>query len=247
MKELARMFQWVFDTNETTHTVTARRFDNIKERIPQAIDLSAKIDANKIKTTFGMDGFAQINRLAYKPDDTTKFDAVGYINVQDNTLKAEGKYVTMSTFAASSDKRRFDTLAVPYVPLFQDLLLTNGMTNRIFLVKPITFPFNIDFNRDSESPANLPTTQVSLAYFLEAGNNDSLDFPTLIRRFYQTVIDMNFRGKTVDCEVNLNIRDVMNYDPFTPVYISHFGNYFYWEKLSNYVKGKMTKCKFVKI
>ena len=247
MKELARMFQWVFDTDETTHTVTARRFDNIKDRIPQAIDLSAKIDANKIKTTFGVDGFAQTNSLAYKPDDETKFDAVGYINVDDTTLKAKGKYVAMSTFAASSDKRRFDTLAVPYVPIFTELLPTNGMTDRIFLVKPITFPFPIDFNRDNEPPQNLTTQQVSLAYFMEAGNNDSLDFPTLIRRFYQTVIDMTFRGKSVECLVNLNIRDVVNYDPFTPVYVSHLGNYFYWEKLSNYVKGKLTKCKLVKI
>jgi len=47
--------------------------------------------------------------------------------------------------------------------------------------------------------------------------------------------------------MNLNIKDVENYDPFKPVYISHFGNYFYWEKVSNYVKDKLTKCIFVRI
>ena len=247
LKELARIYQWVFDTDERTHTVTARRFDNVKEQTINAIDLSDKIDARGIKITYGIDGFAQTNALRYKPDDVSKYDAVGYINVADTTLNPTRDYVKMSQFAASSTKLRFDTVNAPYVPMFEELLPTNGMTDRIFLVKRVTFPYNINFNRDTESPANHPTDDVTFAYFAEAGNDDSLDFPTLIERFYQTVIDMNERGKSVEANMNLNIRDVVNYDPLIPVYISHFGNYFYWEKLSNYVKGKLTKCKFIRI
>lgn len=247
MKELAKMYQWVFDTNETTHTVTARRFDNIKERSSQAIDLSDKIDSRKIKTTYGIDGFAQTNALIYKEDEVTKYDGVGYINVADTTLVAEKDYVKMSNFAATSARLRFDTVNAPYVPLFDELLPTNGIADRIFLVRQEVFPYNINFNRDTETPPNHPTNTVTFAYFAEAGNLDSLDFPTLIERFYQTVVDMTDRGKTIEASVDLNIRDVMNYDPLTPVYISSMGNYFYWEKLSNYVKDKLTKCKFVKI
>jgi hypothetical protein len=247
LKELARIYQWVFDTDERTHTVTARRFDNVKEQTINAIDLSDKIDARGIKITYGIDGFAQTNALRYKPDDVSKYDAVGYINVSDTTLNPTRDYVKMSQFAASSTKLRFDTVNAPYVPMFEELLPTNGMTDRIFLVKRVTFPYNINFNRDTESPANHPTDDVTFAYFTEAGNDDSLDFPNLIDRFYQTVIDMNDKGKSVEANMNLNIRDVVNYDPLIPVYISHFGNYFYWEKLSNYVKGKLTKCKFIRI
>ena len=247
LKELARIYQWIFDTDERTHTVTARRFDNVKEQTINAIDLSDKIDARGIKITYGIDGFAQTNALRYKPDDVSKYDAVGYINVADTTLNPTRDYVKMSQFAASSTKLRFDTVNAPYVPMFEELLPTKGMTDRIFLVKRVTFPYNINFNRDTESPSNHPTDDVTFAYFAEAGNDDSLDFPTLIERFYQTVIDMNERGKSVEANMNLNIRDVVNYDPLIPVYISHFGNYFYWEKLSNYVKGKLTKCKFIRI
>lgn len=244
LKELAKMYQWIFDTDERTHTVTARRFDTIKDRIPHAIDLSDKIDARDIKITYGIDGFAQTNALKYKEDDITKYDAVGYINVADTTLNAEKDYVKMSQFAATSTRSRFNTVNAPYVPIFdEDNLPTNGLTDRIFLVKRVTFPYNINFNRVTD----IPTNDVTFAYFAEAGNSDSLDFPTLIQRFYQTIIDMTDKGKTVDCGVNLKIRDVMNYDPLTPVYISSMGNYFYWEKLANYVKDKKTKCKFVRI
>jgi hypothetical protein len=248
LKECAKMYQWVFDTDERTHTVTARRFDQIKDRTPQAIDLSDKIDARNIKITYGVDGFAQTNALRYKEDDTTKYDAVGYINVADTTLNAEKDYVKMSQFAASSTRLRFDTVNAPYVPMFEEELPTNGLTDRTLLVRRVTpFAANINFARVGDTPSNIPTDDVTFAYFAEAGNSDSLDFPTLIERFYQTVIDMNDRGKSIECDMNLNIKDVMNYDPLTPVYIQHFGNYFYWEKLSNYVKDKLTKCKFVKI
>lgn len=248
LKELARMYQWIFDVDERTKTVAAKRFDQIKENIVNAKDLSDKLDANDINVKFGIDVFAQTNALRYKEDDTTLYDAVGYINVSDTTLKPEKDYVNMEQFAASSTRKRFGTVNAPYVPIFdEDLLPTIGLTDRIILVRRETFSENVNFNRDTESPANLPTTDLTFAYFAESGNTDSLDFPTLITRFYQTVIDMNDRGKTVECKMNLNIKDVEDYDPFVPVYIQHFGNYFYWEKVSNYVKGKLTKCIFVKI
>lgn len=247
MKEMARIFQWIFDTDERTKTLTAYRFDQIKEQIPNALDLSDKLNAESVEITYGIDGFAQTNALRYKEDDITKYDAVGYINVDDTTLAKEKDYVKMSQFAATSTKRRFDTVSAPYVPIFEESLPTNGYSDRIFLLNRVTFPYNINFNRDGETPANLPTNDVTFAYFQQAGNPDSLNFPNLIDRFYQTVIDMTYRAKSIDCLMNLNIKDVVNYDPLRPVYISSLGNYFYWEKLSNYVKDKLTKCKFVRI
>lgn len=248
LKELARMYQWIFDVNERTKTVTARRFDEIDENVPNAVDLSDKIHANDIKINFGIDGFAQTNALRYQEDDETKYDAVGYINVDDTTLKAEKDYVKMDHLAATSTRQRFITVNAPYVPIFEEGRPYNGLSDRIFLARRENpFVENVNFFRAGSSPENHPTDDLTFAYFSEAGNNDSLDFPTLIERFYQKVIDINERGKTVEALVNLNIKDVVEYDPFRPVYISHLGNYFFWEKMSNYVKGKLTKCIFVKI
>ena len=248
LKECARMYQWVFDTDERTHTVTAKRFDEVKDNIPNSIDLSDKIDANDITINYGIEGFAQTNALRYKEDDVSLYDAVGYINVADTTLKAEQDYVKMSQFAATSQRLRFDTVNAPYVPIFEENLATNGLNDRILLVRRVNpFGSNINFARVGDTPSNIPTDDVTFAYFEESGNQDSLDFPTLISRFYQTVVDMNDRGKTVEAKINLKIKDVINYDPFVPVYISHLGNYFYWEKLGNYVKDKLTKCKFIRI
>jgi len=245
LKELARMYQWVYDTDERTRTVTARRYDEIKENTVDALDLSDKLHVEDININYGLKGFAQTNALKYKEDDETKYDAVGYINVADTTLKAEKDYVKMSNLAASSTRKRFVNVDAPYVPIFEGQEPVNGLTDRVLLVRRENpFDENVNFNRLGD---DYGTSDLTFAYFAEAGNNDSLDFPTLIDRFYQTVIDMNDKGKTIECLMNLDIKDVQNYDPFKPVYISHFGNYFYWEKLSNYVKDNLTKCTFVRI
>ena len=249
MKDMAKVFQWIYDVNEVTKVVTARRFDNVVENIPTAIDMSDRIDTRKQKITYGIDGFAQTNTLTYKPDDTTNYDAIGYINVDDQTLKAESKYVEVSGFAATSTRPRFDTVAAPYVPIFDvDVMPNNGVTHRLLLTKRVDpFPYNVNFNRATEAPYDYSTDDLTFAYFAEAGNLDSLDFPNLINRFYKTVQSISFRGKTLECLMNLRIKDVVNYDPFTPVYIQQHGSYFYWQKVSNYVKDKLTKCTFIRL
>jgi hypothetical protein len=249
LKDLSKVFQWIYDVDEVTKVVTARRYDSVQENIPTAIDLSDHIDVRKQKITYGIDGFAQTNSLAYKPDDITSYDAIGYINVDDQTLKAESKYVEVSLFAATSTRQRFDSVAAPYVPIFNsEAIPSNGITHRLLLTKRVDpFPYNVNFNRATEAPYDYPTDDLTFAYFAEAGNLDSLDFPNLINRFYQTVMALTYRGKTLECLMNLKISDVVNYNPFTPVYISQHGSYFYWQKVSNYVKDKLTKCTFIRL
>ena len=248
LKDMSRVFQWIYDVNELTKVVTARRFDAVVENVPTAIDLSDRIDTRKQKITYGIDGFAQTNSLAYKPDDITGYDAIGYIDVDDQTLKAESKYVEVSQFAATSTRKRFDTVDAPYVPIFDDEALpTNGVAHRLLLLERVTFPHNVNFNRAGDTPADYPTDDLTFAYFAKAGNPTSLDFPNLITRFYQTIMAMSLRGKTLECLMNLKISDVVNYNPFTPVYIQQHGSYFYWQKVSNYVKDKLTKCTFIRL
>ena len=248
LKDVSKKFQLIYDVNEVTHTVTARRFDEIKNNIPNAIDFSDKLAENKDQNIeYQIAGYAQTNYLKWKEDDITKYTAQGIISVDDQTLEAEKTVVEMGQFAATSPVTRFDTKQVPYVPLFTEGLPTNGMTDRMLLVRRETFAYNINFNRSTETPTDYPTDDVTFAYFAEAGNEDSLDFPTLITRFYQAINDMLFRAKSITCYVNLKIKDVVNYNPFIPVYFAKWNNYFYWEKLSNYVKGKLTQIKIIKL
>jgi hypothetical protein len=248
LKEIAKIFQLIFDTDEVNATVVARRFDEIKDNIPSALDWSDKIDDTDFQMTMAIEGFAQTNKLTYQADDITGYTGEGFINVANENLDAEKKYVEVKQFAATSAVTRFDTVQAPNVPLFtlQDTINvpTNGMTDRILLVRQQTFGYNINFNRDG---VDLPTTTVTFAYFTEPGNEDSLDFPTLITRFYQAMVDMTDSAKTINIKAKLFIGDVKNYSPFNPVYIEKFNAYFYLEKIENYIKNKLTNIKLIKL
>jgi hypothetical protein len=249
LKEMAKEFDLIFDTDNVSNVVSAVRLDQVRENIPTAIDMSGKLhfpvpDGKGMPTmTFRLGEYAQNNILKWLGDDVTDYNGQGSILIGDTTLDGEKTIVEMK-FAASSTVLRFDTVASPYVPIFSDGLPNNGLTNRLMMVKRVTFPYNINFNRDG---VDLPTDDVSFSYFSEPGNEDSLDFPTLIDRFFNTLTDMLTNTKVIDCLMDLDISDVKDYSPFTPVYLSAYNSYFYWQKIENYVPGKLTKCKFIKI
>jgi hypothetical protein len=246
---MAKEFDLIFDTDNVSNVVSAVRLDQVRENIPTAIDMSGKLhfpvpDGKGMPTmTFRLGEYAQNNILKWLGDDVTDYNGQGSILIGDTTLDGEKTIVEMK-FAASSTVLRFDTVASPYVPIFSDGLPNNGLTNRLMMVKRVTFPYNINFNRDG---VDLPTDDVSFSYFSEPGNEDSLDFPTLIDRFFNTLTDMLTNTKVIDCLMDLDISDVKNYSPFTPIYLSAYNSYFYWQKIENYVPGKLTKCKLIKI
>lgn len=249
LKEFAKEFNLIFDTDNVNKIVTATRMDRVGENIGNAIDMSAKLHfpipdgPGMPSMTFNLSEYAQRNILKWAPDDVTEYDGEGFINVNDATLEGEKTIVEMK-FAASSTVTRFDTVESPYVPIFSNNQPNNGLTNRLMMVKRVSFLYNINFNRDG---VDLPTDDVSFSYFSEPGNEDSLDFPTLIDRYFNTLQLMLTKTKVLDCVMNLNISDVKNYSPFIPIYLSPFNAYFYWQKIENYIPGKLTKCKLIKI
>lgn len=248
MKEVAKMFNLIFDTDTITRTVTAKRMDELVENITGGKDISAKLHdvPETIKMEFRLPNYAQKNILKWQPDNLTAFDGVGYLYVNDENLDGENVLVEM-LFGATSPVVRFDTINAPYIPIFTGGEPTNGQTHRMLIIRPTEFPYNINFNRVGDIPLDIPTTTVSFAYFNEAGNIDSLDFPTLIPRFFNTVEAMLEKTKVINCLMNLNIGDVKDYSPFIPVYVSKFNSWFMLQQIDNYVEGKLTPCKLIKI
>ncbi|GHT33995.1 hypothetical protein FACS189434_09410 [Bacteroidia bacterium] len=71
----------------------------------------------------------------------------------------------------------------------------------------------------------------------------------LIDKYYpilrdRILADMRFFE---DVQFYLTPQDIANYDPFTPIYISDFGAYFYINHIKNFIAGRLTKVDLVKI
>jgi hypothetical protein len=243
LKDFARVFQLVFDTDEVNGVVTAKRFDEIKENIPLAIDYSAKMQEGSQQVKFTVDGYAKRNLLQWKPDDLTGYDGQSIIFIDNENLDYEKTVVQLSQFAATSHIQKL-SMSVPKVSLFVAGEPSNKTTDRMFVINRVALSSPLDFDRYGSI---LSTSDVAVAFFSIAGNTDSLDFENLKSRFYQTLEQMLQKAVVITANFNLGIADVYSYNPFIPVYIQKFNSYFYLEKIENYLKGKLTKIKLIKL
>ena len=243
LKDFARVFQLVFDTDEVNGVVTAKRFDEIKENIPLAIDYSAKMQEGSQKIKFAFDGAAKENLMKWKPDNVTGYDGRQTIFIEDENLPFQKTLLQVQQFAASSNITKFATF-VPYVPLFADGIPSNESTDRMFQIRRVTLGAAVDFDRNGSI---ISTTDVAFAYFNLTSYPDSLDFIILKERFFLTLEEMMNASLSITASFNLGIADVYSYNPFIPVYIQTFNSYFYFEKIENYLKGKLTKIKLIKL
>lgn len=243
IKDIARIFQLVFDTDVVNGVVTARRFDQIKENIPNAIDFSDKLQEGSQEIKFSVDGYAKRNLLKWKPDDLTGYDGQAIIYIDNENLDYEKTVVQMQQFAATSHIEKF-SMTVPNVALFVAGEPSSKTTDRMFVLQRLTTGVPVVFDRFG---ATLTTSDVAVAFFSIAGNSDSLDFETLKARFYQTLEAMLQKAVVVSALFNLGIADVYSYNPFVPVYVQKFNSYFYLEKIENYLKNKLTKLKLTRL
>jgi hypothetical protein len=80
------------------------------------------------------------------------------------------------------------------------------------------------------------------------GGSDAFSYPDFSNSWqYPLFNTMLNEVKYVTAYFNLTDEDIANYDPFIPVYISYFGQYFYINKIVNYITGKLTKVELLKL
>ena len=69
----------------------------------------------------------------------------------------------------------------------------------------------------------------------------------LITEFYAPVVKMLDNYKSITVELNLSVLDINRLDFYTPVYFQQFGAYFYINKVTNFIAGKLTSVELIKL
>lgn len=62
----------------------------------------------------------------------------------------------------------------------------------------------------------------------------------LFQEYYTPIVQMLQRQKPITVSLLLTAADIASFDPFTPVWIEHYGSYFYVSKISNFQAGQAT-------
>lgn len=62
----------------------------------------------------------------------------------------------------------------------------------------------------------------------------------LFTEYYAPIVKMLRRQRPITVSLLLTVTDIVSFDPFMPVWIEHYGSYFYVSKISNFQAGQAT-------
>ncbi len=229
-------------------TIYFKSFTNLYENKPIARDWTSKFTAQQPATKFSFGNYGQVNYGKYKEDAAlqNKELGIGRFVVNNETLKPENDAV-ISPFAPTETIIKLQDLEVPYIKKIADPLKTLDFTvktePRILINRIISNP-GISF---TDGVSTVIPNSISVPYFVKTGF-DGLGFDELFDRHYYELINYLLRKpRLVTREVTLNEEDIAELDHFIPIYDANEAQYYYLNRISDYIEGEPAKCEFIRM
>lgn len=243
IKSLAQMLGFIFQYDSYGNKMVIKQFKDVRDNISSSIDWSHKLDESREAAMTYELPYAQKNSLKYKDDElTAKGYGDSFFRVYDETLDPE-KNLFELTFAATEMRTRLQGEYIPYIPALNDGKLTNEYEPRILVLRRRNTTVSVKFKDDVLSTNT--TSNIPFCYFI--GWSPHLRFDGLIYDHYSSLLQMLTDTKVLTAYFNLTPQDIQELDFFRPVYISKYSEYFYINKVVNYIKGKPTKVELIRL
>jgi len=213
----------VDNDNKVMHAYTLNRlYDNYED----AKDWSKKLDFGKeqqIEFTFS--DYAQSNYIKLQDNEDDNVKKNFEFNITNANL-AKRKDLFEMPLCATKTITDLNICLIPMVSKSDDgeLSFSGGKLHLLYLYNATYDNYPIKGGSDTFESNNF---------------SNSWQYP-----LFNTILN---EVKYVTAYFNLTDEDIANYDPFYPVYISYFGQYFYINKIVNYVTGKLTKVELLKL
>lgn len=86
-----------------------------------------------------------------------------------------------------------------------------------------------------------------MAYFADASMAYNLTFNYLISNYYQELQNMLSQLKVVSCLMRLSDADISKLNFLTLKYVQYFGNYFYLNKIEDYISGDSANVQLIRM
>lgn len=232
--------------DHATSTVYTYTMKQVYDNKAFARDWSDKLVERGGEMSFRADGYARSNDIAFKDNGEDNVTDKGTFAVADTNLEKE-KTLFDLPFDAGLDWGATDKYAS--IPVFDvpDLDLTDS-----------------ELNTDAERLAHAEYSGgrphlVRVSSDTVSMGDTSLDFydyhrathvtaQSLIDTYYTELTDsMLVKAKSRVDTFYLTPADIEAFDPFVPVYIRQYGAYFYVNKISNFIVGRLTSVELIKL
>ena len=253
LKFLVSFFALTPRYDKARKTLELLSFNAIHENIPNARDWSNKLDASRgIQTVSRLGNFAQINKMVWKNEDgIPSFYGDSEFTIDNKTLPKEQDVFKAPFSPCLSKKMKYENTAVlPYWkenPTFDDDGLSS-VTNEFSSISPrIILTDTIDTINYQGSDGNEDINQVKRFYFLHPHKAFDMNWNHSKVNYYPKLIEMLQDLRVVTARFNLTSADVSNFDHYVPVYIDHFGAYFYVNQIRDYIQGIPTTVELIRL
>lgn len=251
IKSIAKIFGIIFQTNSFTKTVEFKQFKNIYDNIPNAKNWTDKLDMNTTNKqpvlNYHPKGYAQSNVFKWTNEVSGTLDeklGQGEILINDESLDNETDLIVVLFSATEMSKKLID-LDVPVIR-FLKLGVPKGSIKPRILILDKTSSVIVQYN-DTVDSGNVGNN-VPLCYFQLTGKSFNLGFDdSLISDSYNEFEFFLNKFKRLTAYYSIDENDIAELDFFTPIFDDHFKHYFFIDEINNFITGRSTKIKLVRL
>lgn len=226
--------------------VTFRQFGELYKAKDKAVDWTDKILTAESGISFRFNTYAKKNYVRYKKDDGVSFvSGDSMFEVRDESLKEEGDYIE-SIFAPSDVSIKMGSLVFGSVLKIKD---SNNPKLDIKTLPRVMTSFTISKELTiTDGTAQHKVTGGITGYFNKNSPSLNLDFQNLLADYYSDLINnMLNRTKIVTRYVMLNAADIASVDHFIPVYDRRDAQYYYLNKIADYIPNEPAKVELIRM
>lgn len=203
--------------------IYANTFDKLYVNKATAKDWSNKLVlTNENILSFMLDNYAQNNNILFKEKDD--YQEKGTFAIANTAIRDNTKDLFTIAWESGQDVI-INNQELAYIPVYKYSSLTEK-------------------EYDGTNPHLVSVTPVGSTNWFA----NHIKAQTLVDTYYTKLKDnMLVNAKTLEVYLLLDEKDIEEFDPFTPVYISYFGAYFYVNKINNFVAKQITKVELIKL
>jgi hypothetical protein len=267
MKFFLNIYGLIPQIDYLTRTVNFVQFKEIAAKkelsvsLGQSYDWSSKLYFNEQnpkdplnpKIRYRFESYAQRNFMRWIQDDDRAEVGDGIIYIDDQTLEDKKDLFTMP-FAASIQEPGFKGhtgVNIKRWTLNEDLEyeITESVQPRIVLIRDyVSTGSPVEY---LEYTDGVDTTEIidnmKIAYFVDPLQPFDLNLENIIEQHYSELMSVLRKTKIANGFFDLTESDFKNLDFFKPVYVEHFGDFFYINVVPNFVNGRLASVELVRL
>jgi hypothetical protein len=246
IKTVCNLYGLIPETDSRRRVIRFWNYSKLYQNIPQARDWSAYLSERDDEVEFKFGDYAQQNYLRYKDCDDVLLDAgVGVMVIDDETLPLKK-----------------DVVQLPLATTDEVLILTDVPVSQIdfnkYDEKTDTYKQNKSIDPRLVYVSAMPNTK-TFGIRDEVAGGTSYDsvgakkasaaeasFSNMIS-YYNALAKMLTKTNLRRAQFNLPAYEVAGFKHYIPIYLSQYKAYFYVNKISNYVVGRLCTIELIKL